>query len=144
MLYPIYVHQEEGSAYGVTFPDFPGCFAAADEAQGIAAAAQEAFEAHFHNDGDSVPPPSDLGQLMRDPEYSDGSWMQVEIDVNKVSTKAVRLNITLPENVLHQIDAAAHARHMSRSAFLQQSALKEIQNREWQRPSGGRTDAQRV
>ena len=31
MLYPVYVHKDPDSAYGVTFPDFPGCFSAADE-----------------------------------------------------------------------------------------------------------------
>jgi len=85
MLYPVYVHQDKDSAYGLTFPDLPGCFAAADDAQGIVAAAQEAFEAHFHEAGDLAPPPSDLSQLMRDPAYCGGNWMQVEIDVSKVA-----------------------------------------------------------
>jgi hypothetical protein len=31
MLYPVYVHKDPDSAYGVTFPDFPGCFSAAAE-----------------------------------------------------------------------------------------------------------------
>ena len=32
MLYPVYVHPgDESHAHGVTFPDFPGCFSAADE-----------------------------------------------------------------------------------------------------------------
>ncbi|MGO3871130.1 MAG: type II toxin-antitoxin system HicB family antitoxin [Alcaligenes sp.] len=31
MLYPLHVHKDEHSAYGARFPDFPGCFAAADE-----------------------------------------------------------------------------------------------------------------
>ena len=32
MLYPVYVHVgNENEAHGVIFPDFPGCFSAADE-----------------------------------------------------------------------------------------------------------------
>ena len=32
MLYPVYVHMGDAKhAHGVTFPDFPGCFSAADE-----------------------------------------------------------------------------------------------------------------
>jgi hypothetical protein len=31
MLYPVYVHRDLESSHGVTFPDFPGCFSAADE-----------------------------------------------------------------------------------------------------------------
>ncbi len=31
MLYPVYVHQGDAEhAHGVTLPDFPGCFSAAD------------------------------------------------------------------------------------------------------------------
>jgi predicted RNase H-like HicB family nuclease len=30
MLYPVYVHHEEGASYGAIVPDFEGCFAAAD------------------------------------------------------------------------------------------------------------------
>ena len=31
MLYPVYVHLGDAKhAHGVTFPDFPGCFSAAD------------------------------------------------------------------------------------------------------------------
>jgi predicted RNase H-like HicB family nuclease len=35
MLYPIYLHKDEDIAYGLTFPDFEGCFSAADEMQDI-------------------------------------------------------------------------------------------------------------
>jgi len=32
MLYPVYVHLgDETHAHGVTIPDFPGCFSAADD-----------------------------------------------------------------------------------------------------------------
>ena len=37
------VHRDEGSAYGVSFPDAPGCFAAADELDGLIPAAVEAL-----------------------------------------------------------------------------------------------------
>ena len=47
MLYPVYVHKDEGSAYGLTFPDFPGCFSAADELADLSRMAQEAVELHF-------------------------------------------------------------------------------------------------
>ena len=35
------VHKDVDSAYGVTFPDLPGCFAAADAETNIHEAAQE-------------------------------------------------------------------------------------------------------
>lgn len=52
--------------------------------------------------------------------------MMVDIDLSKVSTKAVRLNISLPENLVHRIDEAAQTRRMSRSAFLAMAAEHEM------------------
>ena len=34
-VHPIYVHKDVGSAYGATFPDFRGCFAASDNIYGL-------------------------------------------------------------------------------------------------------------
>ena len=49
------VHQDENSAYGLTFPDLPGCFAAADDWDGIPAAATEALDLWFEDEPDVVP-----------------------------------------------------------------------------------------
>ena len=57
MLYPVYVHPGDAKhAHGVTFPDFPGCFSAADKWSDLPAAVQEAVEAHFNGEPDAVPP----------------------------------------------------------------------------------------
>lgn len=43
MLYPVYIHVgDETHAHGVIFPDFPGCFAAADTWEELPAMIQEA------------------------------------------------------------------------------------------------------
>src|SRR3546814_5918464 len=58
MLYPIHVHKDHDSAYGASFPDFPGCFAGSDELQDLPSAAQEAVQAHFHGAAEAIPAPS--------------------------------------------------------------------------------------
>jgi predicted RNase H-like HicB family nuclease len=126
VLYPIYVHKEADSAYGISFPDFPGCFAGADELHDIQRSAQEAVEAHFHGDESAIPGPSTPEKWTGHEDFQGGFWMLMDIDLSKISTKAVRLNISLPENLVHQIDQAAKARHLSRSAFLAMAAEHEM------------------
>ncbi|MBP6706060.1 MAG: type II toxin-antitoxin system HicB family antitoxin [Achromobacter sp.] len=126
MFYPIHVHKEKGSAYGASFPDFPGCFAAADDWQDLPRAAQEAVEAHFHGEAETIPAPSTPEAWVSHEDFQGGYWMMVDIDLSKVSTKAVRLNISLPENLVHRIDEAAQTRRMSRSAFLAMAAEHEM------------------
>ena len=117
MLYPVYVHAgDDRHAHGVTFPDFPVCFAAADTWDGLPAAIQEAVQAHFHDEPGSVPPPTPLEQLARQPEFAGGLWLLAEVDLSRIETRAVRLNISLPAHLVQQIDARAAERHMSRRA----------------------------
>lgn len=126
MLYPIYVHKDEGSAYGASFPDFPGCFAASDDLKGLKEAAQEAFEAHFGADTDPIPAPSDPMDWAKDTDYQGGFWMLVELDLDKVRARAMRINISMAENLVLRVDACAKRRGLSRSAFLAKAAEREM------------------
>ncbi|HVR48526.1 MAG TPA: type II toxin-antitoxin system HicB family antitoxin [Pseudorhodoferax sp.] len=127
MLYPIYVHKDEGSAYGATFPDFPGCFAAADELADLPRAAQEAAEAHFGADDEPIPAASAPDAWTASADYQGGFWMLVDVDLAKIRSKAIRLNISLPENLVQRIDLAAKQRGQSRSAFLAIAAEHEME-----------------
>lgn len=123
MLYPIYVYKEDESAYSAAFPDIPGCFTAADDIQDLPRAAQEAVEAHFGADNDPIPTASTPDTWSSHPDYQDGGfWLLVDIDLARVRSRAVRLNISLPENLVQRIDATARQRGQSRSAFLAAAA----------------------
>ncbi|MDZ7857848.1 type II toxin-antitoxin system HicB family antitoxin [Sphaerotilus sp.] len=128
MLYPVYVHMGDTEhAHGVTFPDFPGCFAAADEWEGLPAAVQEAVQAHFHGEPDAVPAPTPMERLAQDPQYRDGVWLLVDLDLSRIEGRAVRLNVSLPANLVKRIDAWAGAHHMTRSGFLARAAQQAMQ-----------------
>lgn len=127
MLYPVYVHVgSQSEAHGVVFPDFPGCFSAADAWDELPAAIQEAVEAHFHGEPEAVPPPTPLEQLASNPEYQGGVWVLAEIDLSRINTKPVRLNISLPANLVQQIDTYASAHHLTRSGFLARAAQQAM------------------
>ena len=130
MLYPVYVHAgDAGHAHGVVFPDFPGCFSAADDWSDLPAAVQEAVEAHYSGEPDAVPPPTALEKLVGNPAYEGGVWMLVDLDLSRIDTRPVRLNVSLPANLVSQIDAWAQAHHMSRSGFLASAAAQAMSRR---------------
>jgi predicted RNase H-like HicB family nuclease len=125
MLYPLYVWKDENSAYGGRFPDLPGVFTAADNLDELPAMAQEAVEAMYEGEV-HIPVASSVEQWKDTAEYADGFWMLVSIDRAKINTKPVRLNISLPESLLNDIDAFAKSHHLTRSGFLAQAALKAM------------------
>lgn len=127
MLYPVYVHVgNDDVAHGVVFPDFPGCFSAADDWAGLPAAIQEAVQAHFSGESCAVPLPTPLEQLAARPEYQGGVWMLADIDLTRIDTTPVRLNISLPAHLVQQIDAYAGAHSMTRSGFLARAAQQAM------------------
>jgi predicted RNase H-like HicB family nuclease len=70
------VHKDEGTSYGVSFPDVPGCIAAGDTFEEAIANAAEALASHFalmKVDGDAIPAPRSFEQLRRNPEFIDDS-----------------------------------------------------------------------
>jgi predicted RNase H-like HicB family nuclease len=128
MLYPVYVHKDPDSAYGMTFPDFPGCFSAADDLGKVPRLAQEAVEVHFEGEDLEIPAPTPIEKFAADPSYEGGFWLLLDVDLSKVITKSVRLNISLPANLVRQIDHYAAEHHMTRSGFLAKAALQAIGN----------------
>jgi predicted RNase H-like HicB family nuclease len=124
MDYIAIIHKEPNSDFGVSFPDFPGCITAGrtlDEAKDMAIEALTGHIAAMREMGEPVPDSSTLEEVMSDPDFQDGVAFLVSV---KESGKTVRVNITLTEHELQEIDRQARAHGMSRSAFLVKSGLK--------------------
>jgi predicted RNase H-like HicB family nuclease len=121
------VHKEPDSDYGVCFPDFPGCITAGstiDEAKDLA---QESLALHMDGmveDGQDIPEPSRLEEIMKNPDFSDGVAFLV-VSAPDAKPKTLRINISIPENTLRLIDSAAREQGLSRSAFLVRAASRE-------------------
>lgn len=126
MIYPAYIHKDKNSAYGVTLPDFPGCFSAADTAENLPRMIQQAVEVAFEGEDMDVPAPSDIESLRHDHAYTGGYWMLVEIDTRRVNPRAVRLNVSLPERLVRRIDEYARAHGATRSGFLAEAARRSM------------------
>jgi predicted RNase H-like HicB family nuclease len=129
MHYAIVIHKDEGSDYGVTVPDLPGCFSAGATLDETLDMAREAIGCHIEGllfDGEAIPEPRPLEEHQANPDYAGGIWAVVEVDLAALDDKAERVNITLPRRVLTLIDRHAAAHHESRSGFLARAALAAI------------------
>jgi predicted RNase H-like HicB family nuclease len=70
------VHKDEGTSYGVSFPDVPGCISAGDTFEEAMANAAQALSGHFaamRADGEAIPTPRSFEALKRDPEFIEDS-----------------------------------------------------------------------
>jgi predicted RNase H-like HicB family nuclease len=129
MNYPVVIHKDKKSDYGVTVPDLPGCFSAGSTFDQALENAKEAILLHVEGmleDGDPVPSPKTIEQHRRNSDFTGGVWALVSVDLSAVSGKARRVNITLPERVLTQIDDFAEKHGESRSGFLVNAALEYL------------------
>ena len=122
------IHKEARSDYGVSFPDFPGVVTAGKDLDDAHAMAEEALTLHVEGlieDGEALPEPSTLEAVMSDPENKGG--VAILVAVKTAASKSVRVNVTLPEDVLAQIDKYAEAHGLSRSGFLAKAAKQVIE-----------------
>ena len=130
------VHKEPASDYGVSFPDVPGCITAGktiDEAKDLAYKALLLHWEGLREDGEPLPAPSNLEDIIADPENADAMAFLV-VSVPDAQGKATRINITIPEETLRRVDSAAKRRGLSRSSFLTRAA-QEVMEQEGRNPT---------
>ena len=121
------IHKDANSDYGVSFPDLPGVISAGSTLDEARAMATEALAFHLEGlaeDGEAVPEPTTLEEIMAIAENKDG--VAVLIDAPAADVKSVRVNITLPADVLGEIDKYAEREGFTRSGFLAQAAKKAM------------------
>ena len=137
MRFPIVIHKDEGSSYGVTVPGLPGCFSAGDTMDDALESSREAILSHIEvllMDGHAVPAQKSIEEHRSNAEYADGVWALVDADVSKLSGKRVRVNITLPARVLAIVDEAAKREGETRSGLLTRAALGYVGDVEGSEP----------
>ncbi len=129
MRFAIVIHHENGSSYGVSVPDLPGCFSGGQTPEEAFVGAREAILLHLEgmvSDGEPLPEPQPLEEHLGNEHYRDGIWGLVDVDVADLPDKAVRVNITVPARVLATIDQWAKRESETRSGFLTLAALERI------------------
>ena len=130
MRFPIVIHKDDDTAYGVTVPDLPGCFSAGDTLEEAIEAAGEAVACHIEGfliDGEPIPERVALEAHQCREDFRDAVWAIITVDISKLSSKTRRVNITIPARVLTIVDQAAVREGETRSGFLARAALSYVQ-----------------
>ena len=124
----------EHGAYGVIFPDLPGCNAMGgtlDEALSNAADSLRDYVADLLENGETVLAPRSLEELRLNGEIAKAlaegaSLANVALVLD--TGKAVKANLSLDEGVLAAIDQEAKRRKLTRSAFVELMARRVLQD----------------
>ena len=125
MHYVAVIDKDPGSAYGVRFPEVPGCYSAADSFDDIVPNAIEALSLFFE---DAEPAPALGIEAVREQvagSIAEGAVLMM-IPYVRDRKRVVRVNLSLEKGFVDTLDEAARMRGMTRSAFVQKAATREI------------------
>jgi predicted RNase H-like HicB family nuclease len=121
--------KDADSAFGIWFPDVAGCFSAGETLAEASANAAVALRQHtqvVEEAGRIVQPARTLDELLSDEDVrtaAAGGAVLIAVSLSE----ADGINVSLDKNLIDQIDAAAAARGLTRSAFLAQAAREKIE-----------------
>ncbi len=114
------IDKDQDSAFGVWFPDFPGCVTAGDTHAQALAEAEEALQFHVDGmieDGAAIPAPTGYDDLPA--EARQGMLCLVKV---LLPSATKRVNVTIPEDVLLRIEARTN----NVSGFLTEAARRML------------------
>lgn len=122
------VHKDEKSAFGMHFPDVPGCFAAADTMEDVVSKGIEALR--LYGEDMELPAPRPVEKVRKDKgvasDLAHGAFL-IAVPLIEDDARVVRANITMESGMMRAVDEAARARGLTRSAFLAQAARRAIE-----------------
>lgn len=116
-----------GLSYGVWFPDFPGCVSGGDTSQKAMRSARKALQLHIKGmlaDRDPIPDPTPVERIVAD--SSGAGQIPFLVEISTEPPRQVRLNVSLDERLVKEIDAKAEKQGKTRSAFLADAARNAL------------------
>jgi predicted RNase H-like HicB family nuclease len=125
------LEKEEGTLWGVHFPDLPGCVTAATTADDAVIRAQDVLRLYVEtaSEDEALPPPRSLEEMKSDPEISGlfaGGALAFRVPVLVGHGRPVRVNLSIDSETLSAIDEAAEATGLTRSAYMVKAAQEKI------------------
>ena len=102
------VHKDPDSAYGISFPDVPGCFSAAGAFDRVIPNAVEALSLYFEDRPMTEPRGLDAVRAEAAGDIAEGAAL-IAVPLVVTTRTSARVNISVDKGTLQAIDAAARA-----------------------------------
>ena len=103
------MHRDGTAGFRASFPDLPRAVASGHSFDKLRRNAQEVVELMYDRSEQLIPAPTCSTSELQSLDMDDGQgiWMFVEINLTRVTSKAVSVQFSLPESLLQRVDAAA-------------------------------------
>ena len=130
--YVAVIEKDTDSAFGVWFPDVEGCFSAGETLEEAVANAAAALRQHveaLESAGQPLWKARAVDAVLRDRDVKASlktGAVLFAVPLLADAGRTVRINISLDKALVDQIDDAASARGLTRSAFIAQAAREKI------------------
>lgn len=121
MLFPVIVHKDGQSDYGVTIPDFPGVFSGGESLEEALRNVHDALAMWFCDDEVcKLPPPSSLEKVFASPDARTGAIAVIDVDPAMFGQNPEDLApIIVPLTLKDRIDEAALKRGMTAARYIE-------------------------
>ncbi len=128
--YFVIIEKEENSCYGVYSPDFKTCFSFGDTFHEAIKNMKEAMDDCLAN-MDNVPDASsieDIEKYIIENYPSDSVKTVVELGAKLPVTNNVRINVSIPKDILQQLDQNLAGRKYKRSSYIVNAIMDKLQH----------------
>ncbi len=124
------IHRDD-TAYGISFPDLPGCVSAAASLDELLLDGKEALDLHIEGmlqDGEELPEFRSLEALRADPQFTEDFADAELVTLLSVDIpgRAVKVTITMEEHLLHRLNKAAERQGYTRSGFIAEAVRRKL------------------
>jgi predicted RNase H-like HicB family nuclease len=132
MKYPVLALKDNvENNYSFSVVDLPGCQVKALTMDDGLAKLEEAMAGHLSilvEYGEQVPQAKSIEQHMQSSTQANAIWAVLEFDVIPYMGKSHKINVTLPELLIKQIDdrVAKSTQHSTRSGFIASACIAEL------------------
>jgi len=131
MKYPVVIEQSKNEelSFKILLPDLPGCQEKSATIDGAFEKIKQAIKSHLAilaEYGEAIPRATSIEKHRGN--YPDAIWGIVDIDITPYLGKSHKINVTLPELLIQQIDdrVSKSAEYKTRSGFIASACLSEL------------------